>query len=232
MWRVNSWIGSARDFHASDLAIDTSIWHVQVDAPAIVVGSSQQMSAIDAQCAASLGYEVVKRRTGGGAVLVNDSALWVDITLPRSHRWWIDDVSKSMLWLGDVWKSVLETYMDAQRHDLPTLHVHHGSMIRTPLSDAVCFAGLAAGEVLANGRKIVGISQRRSREGARFQCVVYSQWDDSWLRCVPQLQNATSSVSACGLVDIGVRVEHADIFRSLASAISDREAHENLEVPR
>ena len=37
----------------------------------------------------------------------------------------------------------------------------------------VCFAGVGPGEVLAGGRKLVGISQRRTRAGARFQCAVH-----------------------------------------------------------
>jgi hypothetical protein len=42
----------------------------------------------------------------------------------------------------------------------------------------VCFAGVAPGEVLDPSRaKLVGISQRRSRAGARFQCVVHHRFD-------------------------------------------------------
>jgi lipoate-protein ligase A len=40
----------------------------------------------------------------------------------------------------------------------------------------VCFAGLGPGEVSVNGRKVVGISQRRSRQGARFQCAALLEW--------------------------------------------------------
>ena len=40
----------------------------------------------------------------------------------------------------------------------------------------VCFAGIGAGEIVVDGRKLVGISQRRTRAGARFQCAVHSRW--------------------------------------------------------
>jgi hypothetical protein len=50
-------------------------------------------------------------------------------------------------------------------------------MVRSALSDVVCFAGLGPGEVTIGGRKAVGISQRRTREAARFQCVAYERWD-------------------------------------------------------
>ena len=45
----------------------------------------------------------------------------------------------------------------------------------------ICFAGVGPGEVLLDGRKVVGISQRRTRVGARFQCVVLRTWDPSEL---------------------------------------------------
>jgi hypothetical protein len=49
-------------------------------------------------------------------------------------------------------------------------------MVRSEWSSRVCFAGTGAGEVLAGGRKVIGISQRRSRNGARFQCALYRHW--------------------------------------------------------
>ena len=59
--------------------------------------------------------------------------------------------------------------------------VHTGEMIRTLWSSAVCFAGVGPGEVLVDGAKVVGISQRRTRAGARFQCAVMRTWDPSEL---------------------------------------------------
>jgi lipoate-protein ligase A len=42
----------------------------------------------------------------------------------------------------------------------------------------VCFAGVGPGEVLADdGAKLVGISQRRTRNWALFQCAVPLKWD-------------------------------------------------------
>jgi lipoate-protein ligase A len=50
-------------------------------------------------------------------------------------------------------------------------------MVRTAWSSLVCFSGLGPGEVHAGGRKVVGISQRRTRGWARFQCAAYLRWD-------------------------------------------------------
>ncbi len=59
--------------------------------------------------------------------------------------------------------------------------------MRTRWSDLVCFAGLGRGEVTVAGRKVVGISQRRTRDGARFQCAVLHHWNPAALLDALQL---------------------------------------------
>lgn len=108
------------------------------------------------------------RPTGGGAVLVAPGdPLWVDVVLPRGDPLWDDDVGRAFWWLGEAWAAAVGG--DAV--------VHRGPMIRTRWSDAVCFAGLGPGEVTVDGRKAVGMAQRRTREGALFQCAVHRTWD-------------------------------------------------------
>jgi lipoate-protein ligase A len=55
--------------------------------------------------------------------------------------------------------------------------VHDGPTRSSPWSATVCFAGLGPGEVTVGGAKVVGISQRRSRAGALFQCGALLTWD-------------------------------------------------------
>ena len=64
--------------------------------------------------------------------------------------------------------------------------VHRGGLVRHPVVDLVCFAGLGPGEVTAGagGRRSLGISQRRTRAGARFQCAVPLTWDSATLAAV------------------------------------------------
>ena len=61
------------------------------------------------------------------------------------------------------------------------LSVHDGAMASTAWSKLVCFDGVGAGEVLVGGRKLVGLSQRRTRHAARLQCCWYSSYDASLL---------------------------------------------------
>ncbi|HWB70924.1 MAG TPA: hypothetical protein VG452_01805, partial [Egibacteraceae bacterium] len=47
---------------------------------------------------------------------------------------------------------------------------------RQRLLAAVCYATLGRGEVLAAGRKLVGLAQRRRRPGALVQCGLLRRW--------------------------------------------------------
>jgi len=172
-WEVERATGSAADFHARDLPLPPRrrVQVLDVDRPALVLGSTQPAAHVDAAAAAAAGVEVVRRRSGGGAVLLEPGgAVWVDVVVPPGDPRWHDDVGRAAHWLGDAWVAALaDLGVDAE--------AHHGGLVRTAWSDRVCFAGLGPGEVRVAGRKVVGISQRRTRAGARFQCAALLAWE-------------------------------------------------------
>ncbi|MGQ0520598.1 MAG: lipoyl protein ligase domain-containing protein [Actinomycetota bacterium] len=116
--------------------------------------------------------EVVRRRSGGGAVLVEPGrVVWADVVVPAGDPLWQVDVGRAAWWLGEAWAAALADL------GLAGAAVHRGGLVRTRWSALVCFAGLGPGEVTVAGRKAVGISQRRTRDGALFQCAVPLAWD-------------------------------------------------------
>ena len=166
-------MGSAAAFHARALpapaARDVAV--LEIDRPALVLGSTQPDTDADTAAVAGAGVELVRRRSGGGAVLLlPGEALWVDVVVPRGDRLWDDDVHRAAHWLGSAWVAALA--------DLGVVaEAHTGPLLRTRWSRLVCFAALGPGEVRTGGRKLVGVSQRRTRHGARFQCLVLRHWD-------------------------------------------------------
>jgi lipoate-protein ligase A len=165
-WSVERLTGSATELHSRALPdpVERVAWILEATAPALVLGSTQPW--IDAPA-----LEVCRRRSGGGAVLVRPhEVLWIDVLVPRGDPLWDDDVARATHWLGETWRDALGVGL-----------VHTGEMIRTLWSSAICFAGVGPGEVLVDGAKVVGISQRRTRAGARFQCAVMRTWDPSEL---------------------------------------------------
>jgi lipoate---protein ligase len=140
---------------------------------AVVLGSAQPATSVDRQACASAGLEVVHRRSGGGAVLVEPgSVIWVDLVVAATDPLWSTDVGRSMWWVGETWAEAL------RRAGMGGLEVWKGAMLRSAWSSLVCFAGLGPGEVVdAARRKVVGISQRRARHGALFQCACLLRWE-------------------------------------------------------
>lgn len=139
---------------------------------AVVLGSTQPASDIDAGAAAAAGTAILRRRSGGGAVLVGPGLLlWVDVFVPAGDPLWCDDVGQAFWWLGDVWAAALRAVGQ------PDAQVWRGALVGTPWSRRICFAGLGPGEVTIGDAKVVGLSQRRTRAGAQFQCAVGLRWD-------------------------------------------------------
>lgn len=166
--------GDAASFHARALPDDgrPHVWWFRPERSAVVLGSTQDESILDRDACERFDLDVVKRRSGGGVVLVGSAhTLWVDVLVPRDHAVWDDDVARATWWLGETWREVLDGV------GLDGLAVHRGPMQTSDLARVVCFAGRGPGEVFAGTAKAVGISQRRTRDWARFQCAVSLRWD-------------------------------------------------------
>lgn len=148
-----------------------SAWLVEVDRPALVLGSTQPGAAVDRSRAAAADVEVVRRRSGGGAVLLRPGeVLWADVLVPAGHRLHQADVGHAFHWLGRTWAGALAAVgVEAEPHE--------GRPVPSRWSDRVCFAGVGPGEVTVGGAKVVGMSQRRTRAGALFQCGALLVWD-------------------------------------------------------
>jgi len=165
-----------------------TVVHRSATRPALVLGSTQPASIV----AADVPVDVVRRRSGGGAVLVEpESIVWVDVFVPAGHPLWQADVGRAFWWLGDAWAAALADL------GVPDAVVHRGPLVTSRWSPLICFAGLGPGEVTAGGAvggggaagadgaggaggagggKVVGIAQRRTREGSLFQCALARSW--------------------------------------------------------
>jgi lipoate-protein ligase A len=172
-WRVDRRRAGAGVLHGRPLPdhVERSVWVHEVDRPALVLGSTQDDGVVDRRVAAALGIEVVRRRSGGGVVLlVPGEVAWLDVIVPHGDPLWDDDVSRAGQWLGRAWQGALT--------DLGIIGatVHTGPLACGALGRLVCFAAVGPGEVTLGERKLVGVSQRRTRAAARFQCAVYRRW--------------------------------------------------------
>lgn len=135
--------------------------------------------------------------------------LWVDVELPRDDPRWCDDVGRAAWWLGELWADAVGGT------------VHRGPMRPGRWGRLVCFAGLAPGEVVdAAGAKVVGISQRRTRAGARFQCAVPLVWDPARLAGLLALDEADRDALVADLAGAVRPLRRAEADRALAALLA------------
>ena len=145
-----------------------------VEGPALVLGSTQKTGAADERRAARSGVEVLRRRSGGGAVLLQPGRqVWADFFVAATDPLWHDDVTLAAGWVGRLWESVVAGISTAE------CSVHTGRLVADRWGRLVCFAGMGPGEVFLGDRKVVGVSQRRSRDRVRIQTAARLQPDAS-----------------------------------------------------
>lgn len=176
-WSIIERSGSVQSLHGivAGSARCREVWVMRPAAGAVVLGSGQRPGAVDATAARRRGLTVLRRRSGGGVVLVSPAdLLWVDVVVPRDDPLWHPDTGRSFAWLGELWRRALGRSGIAAE-------VHEGRYEPGAWGSLVCFAGRGPGEVFVAGRKVVGLSQRRTAAGARFQCGVLLRWDPAAL---------------------------------------------------
>lgn len=167
--------GGAAEFHARAFPDPPrpAVWWFEVDRPAVVLGSRQRVEVLDRDACERAGVEIARRRSGGGVVvLVPGEVTWVDVLVPAGGDGWSDDLRVAMCWLGERWMAALAAVGVESG-----VTVHRGGLEGSAWGELVCFGGIGPGEVLLDGRKLVGISQRRTRSGARFQCAIHHRFD-------------------------------------------------------
>jgi len=217
-WQIEATAGDVGAFHHRPLPEQPgrALWLLRPAAPAVVLGAAQADGAVDVALAAAHGVDVVRRRSGGSAVLVAPGQLvWADFVIGRDDPLWHEDIGRATWWVGECWRRALAGLgIEAT--------VHCGAMQHGPYSDRICFAGLGPGELTVAGRKVVGLSQRRTRGAARFQSALLLRWE-------PALLAALCGIAPLGdaldpqLADVaaGVDCTAGDVEAALVAALPD-----------
>jgi lipoate-protein ligase A len=125
--------------------------------PTISLGHSEPLENIDTEAALRDGLEIVRRPTGGRAVLH-----WGDLTyavvLP----------ARTGKDLSGLYKLISECIIEGARLAGLDLELERGSLGKSGARDKPCFASVSRHEISFRGRKVVGSAQRIG-EGAMLQ---------------------------------------------------------------
>jgi lipoate-protein ligase A len=142
--------------------------------PAVVVGLGLRhrlKEVVDVGRCRQHGLEVLDRRAGGGALLLDGHMLCGAICLPLPDPRIGDDITESYRWLGDLLASVLaarRVEVAEARADVATLRAQPEDPVARTLL-ATCYGALSPHEVAIGSAKLVGIAQVRRRQAALFQ---------------------------------------------------------------
>jgi lipoate-protein ligase A len=184
---------------------DATMFHVQLERPTLVLGGSQSFDVLARE---RLGATPVRRRRGGGGlVLLQPDDLWVDWWIPASDPRWSHDVRVSSVHAGRWWHDILVARIDGE------VSTHEGPLEGDVTHRVVCFAGRGPGEVFVDGRKAVGLTQWRVREGIFISTVIHAHASNevvAFLKSVPGgLVDALDHhvLSTLGIVDVGGLVD-------------------------
>lgn len=135
-------------------------------APALVLGCSQRAlhEGVVQRTASSL--PCLTREAGGGAVLTGPWLVSVSVALPPQHPWVSSGLIDSYRMLGQLHQAALQQLGVAAHaltpQELPLAQQTHSA----GAPKWACFGGLSHWEVVnTEGRKLVGLAQRRRRQG-------------------------------------------------------------------
>ena len=215
-WIVERVEGSAGELHDIPVGGHRLVRVHHVSGPAVVLGSRQSPARF--ATAPTQGTVLVTRRSGGGAVwLAPGEQLWVDVVVPVDDGLHSDDIRVAAHRMGDVWCATLGSGTRTWR----------SASTATSASEVACFAGVGPGEVTLHGRKLVGISQRRTRRWSRFQCVAYHTWAPEQMLGrlgIPAgsdvARELQSSVAVLG--EVGAPEAHDPLTRSWTDEVIER----------
>jgi len=150
--------------------------------PSVSIGYSQKMSEIDSDYCINKGIPIVRRPTGGRAILHND-----EITYSFSVKTDNGLFSKGLL---DSYKKISNAFIISflkiglspeLRLLMNTRHVSH----RSPL----CFESTSYGEITVDNKKIIGSAQKRWTDGLLQQGSIPISIDRKEIEKVFRLQS-------------------------------------------
>lgn len=146
-------------------------WRVWTyEQPAVVLGCSQRAHFERLQATpGGSPMEVLLRESGGGAVLTGPWMLGLSLVLPNSHSWLGRGLLESYRHFGQLFAQVLvEQGVPARALPPAELPAQQVALVARdlPVADWACFGNLSPWEVVdAQGRKLVGLAQRRRQTG-------------------------------------------------------------------
>ena len=182
---------------------------------ALVLGSAQDATE------ATTALDVVRRGTGGGAVLCDAGTLLVDLAVPAGYPLAPADVTEAYRPLGETLQAALAGIGIACRA-VAVAEARAMDDARRAAARRACWAGISPYEtVLADGRKVAGLAQRRRRGAVLHQLAVpvTTRPGDVALHLVDGASLVPHLAAVASLADAGWQGAPDDLWTALADPL-------------
>lgn len=152
--------------------------------PAIIMGRSQRHNEAQSTRASQQAVKLVRRKSGGGAVMAGPDLFSLLLVLPSQHALSRASSVVAYQWLGNLWKQVLASY-GINAHLPEAAEASRSQQQATSCGvDWACYASVSHGELLSDdGRKLLGVAQIRNRYCCALTSGVYLRRPDWSLLC-------------------------------------------------
>ncbi|MEH6650603.1 MAG: hypothetical protein V7707_11310 [Motiliproteus sp.] len=138
----------------------------QYDKPAVIMGCSQRPDDGQLQRAERAGLAMMRRGSGGGAVLAGPWMLSVTLFIPPEHPVGSLDLIQLFGWFEQIWtRALIDCGVSCKGVDKALIE-RSKQISKDAGVQWACYASLSHGEVVSlDGRKLVGLAQIRKRKG-------------------------------------------------------------------
>ena len=207
-------------------------WYVS-EQPVLVLGNGQPADVVDSAACRARSVEVLRRTSGGTAVLLDRYAVSMEVALPFGHPLAGGDIVSSYRWIGELWAQTLRVLGIGQARSLPTAEVR--AMPKVAKEDPVrlaCYGTLSPFEPVLGQKKVVGLSQVRRRNAVLYQVGAHLEWRPEALAALLSLSSEDRGDLVRRLRDLAAGVddladrrisfgELREIFHTLLAALLD-----------
>jgi lipoate-protein ligase A len=142
----------------------------------MLLGAGQPASAVDHEACDRLGIPLLRRMSGGTAVLHDEQTISLQLTLPAGHPLVSDDIHRNFRWFSEFLMAALERLgIEASWMPLDRARAAQAP----PGLEGACYSTLAPYEIAVAGRKLIGHGQMRRVRATALQAMVYGLFDPS-----------------------------------------------------
>lgn len=177
----------------------------------VSLGRSQTESDVDLDAARGWGIDVVRRVTGGGAILHNESEVTYAVVLPLDHPGLPKDITGSFAFVSaGIVRALRHLGAPAEIESVPD-----------NTRETLCYVRKQGTNVVVNGRKISGGAQRRDGRALLQHGTVIVDRDEARMARLFRTDEAQIRERVTSLREEGVDVSREKLVEALVQGFSE-----------